>query len=125
MGVVFEMTSSGGGWTYDVLYNFLGNNQFYDGPLSPLVSDAQGNLYGDTLDGGIYGGGSVFKLTPTEGGWVYTSLHDFNCTAPEGCGIFGPLVMDADGNIYGTANGGGAANCGNGYGCDTVWEITP
>lgn len=124
VGVVFEMTSSGGGWTYNVLYNFLGKTQFYDGPLSPLISDAQGNLYGDTLDGGLYGGGSVFKLTPTESGWVYTSLHDFTCGA-DGCGIFGPLVMDAQGNIYGTANGGGVANCGNGYGCGTVWEITP
>ncbi|MGO9302971.1 MAG: choice-of-anchor tandem repeat GloVer-containing protein [Candidatus Korobacteraceae bacterium] len=124
VGVVFQMTSSGGGWTYNVIYNFLGT-QFYDGPLSTLISDAQGNLYGDTLDGGIYGNGSVFKLTPTAGGWTYTSLHDFNCNGPEGCGIFGPLVMDAEGNIYGTSNGGGVANCGNGYACGTVWEITP
>jgi hypothetical protein len=124
VGVVFQMTSSGGGWTYNVIYNFLGT-QFYDGPLSPLISDAQGNLYGDTLDGGIYGNGSVFKLTPTEGGWTYTSLHDFTGSGADGGGVFGPVLMDAEGNLYGTSNGGGLANCGNGYGCGTVWEITP
>jgi hypothetical protein len=38
--------------------------------------DKAGNLYGTTGDGGIYFSGSVFKLTPSNGGWTYTSLHD-------------------------------------------------
>ena len=39
--------------------------------------DAAGNLYGATYDGGAYRYGNVFKLTPTNGVWTYTSLHDF------------------------------------------------
>ena len=61
--------------------------------------------------------GSVFKLTPTNGGWVFSSLHDFS--GYDGEFPLGNLLMDSSGNIYGTTNGGGA----NGLG--TVWEFTP
>ena len=43
--------------------------------------DAFGNLYGTTLCGGTGdcedARGTVFKLTPPDGGWTYTLLHDF------------------------------------------------
>ena len=57
-----------------MLYGFSGNN---GGPVSSLIIDALGNLYGTTYQDGAYGYGSVFKLSPGEGGWTYTSLHDF------------------------------------------------
>jgi len=59
-GVIFELSPSG---TETVLYSFTGGN---DGafPNGPLVFDGQGNLYGTTSDGGAYGNGTVFKLTP-------------------------------------------------------------
>ena len=34
------------------------------------------------------------------------------------------VVLDANGNLYGTAGDGGTGDCG-GYGCGVVWEITP
>ena len=82
--------------------------------------DAAGNLYGTTLNDGAYGYGNVFKLTPSNGGWTYTSLHDF-CTFPCGDGSepVSNLVLDANGNFYGTTYRGGAYNAG------TVFEITP
>jgi uncharacterized repeat protein (TIGR03803 family) len=79
--------------------------------------DAAGNLYGTTYSGGIYGVGSVFELTPSGGGWRYTSLHDF--TGVEGALPDSNLIFDAKGNLYGVTWAGGSYDLG------TVFEITP
>lgn len=79
--------------------------------------DAAGNIYGTTDIGGANNYGVVFKLTPTGGGWNYTSLHDF--AASDGCHVTGKITLGGNGNLYGTASSCGA----NGYG--SVWEITP
>jgi uncharacterized repeat protein (TIGR03803 family) len=62
-GTVYELTPSGGTWTYNALYAFTGGD---DGlySYSNLVFDAQGNLYGTTKAGGTAGYGVVFKVTP-------------------------------------------------------------
>lgn len=88
-----------------------------DGPYAGLTMDAAGNIYGTTPIGGANNYGSVFELTPSGGGWNYTSLHDFS--GLDGCRPQGKVVIDAKGNLYGTAS-----LCGtNGFG--TIWEITP
>ena len=47
-------------------------------PYAGLIFDAAGNLYGTTVEGGTYGGGTVFELTPTAGGgWTEKVLHSF------------------------------------------------
>jgi len=65
---VFELThAAGGGWTEHVLYSFCSQTPFCtDGayPLGGLIFDAAGNLYGTTAEGGFYGGGTAFELTP-------------------------------------------------------------
>ena len=64
-GTVFELTPTAGGvWTEKVLHNF--NNNGTDGYdlYASLISDAAGNLYGTTYQGGAHGGGTVFELTP-------------------------------------------------------------
>jgi uncharacterized repeat protein (TIGR03803 family) len=50
-GVVYELTPSNGGWTESVLYNFRADP---DGsfPLSGVIFDRVGNLYGTTSLGG-------------------------------------------------------------------------
>ena len=62
-GSVFKLTSSGGGWTYADLYDFTGGNDGAN-PESTPVFDANGNLFGTTNAGGVYGQGVVFELTP-------------------------------------------------------------
>jgi uncharacterized repeat protein (TIGR03803 family) len=61
-GTVFELTPSGGSWTYTSLYNFTGGS---DGahPTGGPIFDENGNLYGATLSGGAYGGGVVWEIT--------------------------------------------------------------
>ena len=114
--VVYEISPSDGGWTYTTLYTFT--QSFGGGPGGNLVMDAAGNLYGTTTGNSveqIYG--SVFKLTPSNGGWIYTDLHDFN-GGSDGGYPYSSIVLDSSGNLYGTASADG-----HGYG--TVWEITP
>jgi uncharacterized repeat protein (TIGR03803 family) len=118
-GAVFEMSPGGGGWAYQNIYGFLDGD---GGPVDKLYMDAAGNLYGTALSAGAFGLGSVFKLTPTVGGWEYTSLYDF-CPGGFPCvdGYFpmSNVVIDAAGNLYGTASRGGAGGFG------VVWKITP
>lgn len=113
-GTVFELMPSNGHWTLSVLVSFTGSG----GPSSSLVMDTSGNLYGTTVSDGVYGAGNVFKLTPSGGGWTYMDLYDFT-GGSDGANPFGSLVLDADGNLYGTTEAGGA----NGLG--VIFEIVP
>jgi uncharacterized repeat protein (TIGR03803 family) len=118
-GHVYELSPSNGGWTLNVLYSF---NDNYIGPYDTPTLDAAGNVYGTSPSGGPYGLGLVFKLTPSNGSWIFTDLHDFN--GSEGSAPVGGVVFDASGNMYGTTSTGGTDSQCNG-GCGTVWEITP
>jgi len=111
-GTVYELTSGGNGPNFMLLYALPTIVQFGAfGPDAPLTMDAAGNLYGTTLNGGQYGMGSVFKLTPSMGSWAYTSLHDFT-GGDDGAYPVGPLPLDSQGNVYGTAQNGGLYNNG-------------
>ena len=84
-GTVFELTPSGGQWTYTLLYSLTSEQSGIPGPLGPLAMDTAGNLYGMTFEGGDvfgagpceYGCGTVFKLTPSAGAWAYSLLYEF------------------------------------------------
>ena len=106
--------------TETVLYSFTGG---LDG-CSPtgVVLDAAGNLLGATGGGGDPGNctgyGVIFKLDP-EGN--FTVLHSFG--GGDGSGP-GPLILDLQGNLYGTTQEGGAGDLCLG-GCGTVFELSP
>jgi uncharacterized repeat protein (TIGR03803 family) len=94
-------------------------------PLAGLIFDSAGNLYGTTSFGGIYGGGTVFELTPTaDGGWTEKVLHNFSNNGSDGFWPTGGLAFDAAGNLYGTTYLGGSYYCYGGYKCGTVFELT-
>jgi len=106
----YELSPSNGGWTYHLVYN-LGS----EGNLSPPAMDSAGNLYGSNI---IYGYGTVFKLTRSGNTWTYSTLYTFNGGA-DGEFPVGTMVVDSNGNLYGTTVRGGT------YGYGVVWEITP
>lgn len=120
-GTVFELMAASGSWAFSTIYSFSGS---LAGPLDNLAMDAAGNLYGTTYGDGIYRYGSVFKLTPSNGSWTYSSLHDFT-GGSDGAFPYSDVVFDGDGNLYGTASEGGNLNCGAPGGCGVVWKITP
>jgi len=124
-GTVFELSPLGGYWNFKLLYSLSGNGE--SGSNGKLVEDSAGNLYGTSFEGGTHGYGNVFKLTPSNGGWIYTDLHDFTLFDGGGAYPLDGLVLDAGGNIYGTAEAGGNSGegCGTGLYCGVVFEITP
>jgi uncharacterized repeat protein (TIGR03803 family) len=79
-----------------------------------LLSDSGGNLFGTTLSGGDYNCGAVFELAPKAGkGWSETVLHSFGF-GEDGCGPW-LILMDAQGNIYGTTVSGGTQDNGTAF----------
>jgi len=129
-GTAYELDKTG---RETVLYNFTGGA---DGgfPVSVLLADSTGNLYGTTQDGGNgqcggAGCGVVFELSPqSDGNWTERVLYVFcslsNCADGERP-IAGPLVRDAAGNLYGTTFFGGANRNCNGDACGVVFKLDP
>jgi uncharacterized repeat protein (TIGR03803 family) len=113
-GTIFKLTPGSGGWTESVLYAFQGAG---DGaaPYDGLALDAAGNLYGTAYTGGASADGVIFKLSPGSSGWTESVLHTFK-GASDGKYPYGDLILDATGNLYGTAFQAGA-----GYG--VVFEL--
>jgi uncharacterized repeat protein (TIGR03803 family) len=115
-GVVFKLDRAG---QETVLYNFCpngyGNCTDGSAPSSGLIRDAVGNLYGTTLGGGANGDGTVFKLDPTG---RETVLHSFAGGA-DGSYVVAGLILDEEGNLYGTTAGGGSGGGG------TVFKVDP
>jgi uncharacterized repeat protein (TIGR03803 family) len=114
-GTVFMLSPSNGEWVFHLLYAFTDRGI---GPRSGLTIDAAGNIYGTTYSHGAYGAGTVFKLTPNGGEWIYTSLHDFE-GGGDGANPLSNVSIGADGKLYGTTQYGGA------HGNGVVWEIRP
>src|SRR5208283_5294100 len=92
--------------------------------------DSKGNIYGTTQFGGTNGGqgwGTAFKLTPAGGGrWTETILHSFDEAKFGGGYVTSGLLLDQQGNLYGTTDAGGRYDCplGGGLGCGTVFKLT-
>jgi hypothetical protein len=122
-GTVFGLSPNGSGdWNETVLYSFCVTPNCSDGAsptYSSLVFDSIGNLYGIASEGGTYGYGVVFELSPMGTSWTETVLYDF---ANDGDGAYpqNGLIFDKTGNLYGTT-----CNCGSGSnGSGGVFELS-
>jgi uncharacterized repeat protein (TIGR03803 family) len=136
-GTVFELSpTTSGGWTQTILYTFQGavlGAPAADGeaPVSGLIFDTAGDLYGTTSEGGEYGYGTVYELSPkTGGGWSQKLLHVFNESDTDGYGPDASLVFDKSGNLYGTTQYGGTGLCtdysgDDVIGCGVIFELSP
>jgi uncharacterized repeat protein (TIGR03803 family) len=131
-GTVFELSPDADGkWTETLLHNFAGGSDGSD-PLTNLIFDQAGNLYGTTFAGGSTncgnGCGTVFELSPTTGrAWTEKVLYRFcpDTGCSDGESPYGTVAFDSKGNLYGTTNAGGVAGCGAGRGCGLVYELSP
>ena len=108
-----------------VLYTFTGQA---DGgsPHASVITDAKGNIYGTTQLGGDLtcnapnGCGTVYKLSKTG---EETVLYSFT-GGTDGAYPYAALLMDAAGNLYGTASAGGGGTGCFGIGCGTVFKLS-
>ena len=116
-GTIFQLTPTG---QETVLYNFVGTP---DGafPVGRVAMDAQGNLYGTTAYGGTHDQGTVYELSTSH---AEKLLYSFTGRADGGSPLSG-LVMDPQGNLYGTTFVGGNVNSICVVGCGVVFRITP
>src|SRR5689334_6290984 len=96
--------------TYSVVYSFQGSP---DGayPSVKLIFDRAGNLYGTTSQGGTSNAGTIFKIdTSSEETVLYSFTGGTDGGAPSS-----DLILDANGNIYGTTLSGGALGQGTAF----------
>jgi uncharacterized repeat protein (TIGR03803 family) len=128
-GTLFKITPAG---ALTTLYDFCSRYKCADGkgPEDGVVQASDGNFYGTTAGGGARnsncsGCGTVYKITPKG---KLTTLYSFcaqtNCA--DGSGPDAELVQATNGAFYGTTSSGGAnSSACRGYGCGTVFKITP
>jgi uncharacterized repeat protein (TIGR03803 family) len=120
LGTVYRLTHHDGVWTERVLYSFKGGS---DGasPISSLVSDAAGNLYGTTSDGGSASCscGVIFRMVRgADGRWTESVAYRFP-GAPNPGFAYNGMVSDLAGNFYGATVHGGGSNDG------AIYKFTP
>jgi len=121
-GTIFKVTLGG---ALTTLHSFCEtqNTEGYcldgNGPYTALVQGTNGALYGATHNGGVYGGGTIFRITMAGD---FTRLYSF-CSVSgclDGEQPYAALVQGADGNFYGVTGAGGLANGGG-----TFFTMTP
>jgi uncharacterized repeat protein (TIGR03803 family) len=122
------MTVSASAQTFIQLYDFKAGADGAN-PVGGLTLDSHGNLYGTTETGGAgscidffhTGCGVVFKLSPSG---QFTTIYQFQ-GGNDGAAPDAGVILDAQGNIYGTTFGGGGGNCTFALagGCGTIFKI--
>ena len=138
-GIVFQLkrpATAGGKWVENVIHSFSYSNGDGAAPLASPIFDASGNLLGTTLFGGkacffnstAYGCGIVYELKPPatgSGPWTENILYRFNRSQNSPKQPEAGLLLDNDGNLFGTSTYGGYQVCqpGQGNGCGTVYEV--
>jgi uncharacterized repeat protein (TIGR03803 family) len=120
-GTVFALIppQASGPWTIRQLYAFTGGADGAN-PRAGVIFSSHGLIYGTTEQGGAYGFGVVYSLTPAGGGkWTEAVLYSFTGTGGDGANPEAGMILSPKGLLYGTTSNGGSA----GYGA--VFSLTP
>jgi hypothetical protein len=108
-GTVVKFTPNGSqGYKLQVLYSFSGGSDG-GGPLSRVILDSSGNLFGAASVGGYlpncaFGCGTVFELTPSNGRYDYSVLYSFGGKY-DGSFPVTALTLGSAGDLYGLGSG--------------------
>jgi uncharacterized repeat protein (TIGR03803 family) len=105
-GSIFKISTNG---EVTGLYSFSGSDGSH--PWAKLTRGNDGALYGTTLQGGDSNQGVAFKITPNGD---FSLLYSFT-GGDDGSEILAPMVVGADGNLYGTSTQGGTNGQGGIY----------
>ena len=117
--LTLTVSASASGPAESTLYNFLGHPDG-ENPAFPVTFDKAGNIYSATVNGGMYGWGEIFQLSPPamEGGsWTENILYNFQAGS-DGANPSSGVLFDAEGNLYGEVFLGSV-------GRGDVFELTP
>jgi len=121
LGAAFVVTLSASAQTLNTLYSF-GHNELGYQPFAVTLGP-NGDIFGTAPEGGAYGYGVAFELTPPQvpgGGWPYSVLHSFNPKNGEGQpSLDTAMAMGSSGVLYGVTSYDSAG--GNG----TVYRLFP
>lgn len=117
-GTVYQLSppaAPGDQWTVDVLYSFTGSSGAT--PLGGVTAGRDGKLYGAAYNGGAFGFGAIFELTPPVAGgtWTEATIYAFQGGMMDGALPYSSPVFGLDGRLYGGAIVGGTTNSGNIY----------
>lgn len=112
-GVLFSIDTGG---SLRVLHSFSAETTG-SGPVTGVIQARDGSLYGTTLSGGMFDGGTLFRAD-TQG--AVSVLRAFE-PATTGGHPWAPLVQGRDGSLYGTTlSGGGGSEMGTAFRFDTT-----
>jgi uncharacterized repeat protein (TIGR03803 family) len=105
-GTVFEIAKTGAGYasTTTILASFNGTDGLH--PLTGLIADAAGDLFG-TTEQGANGVGSVFEIAKTGDGYASTPITVASFNRANGLYPYDILIADASGDLFGTTLEGG------------------
>jgi len=125
-GTVFKLSANGNETVVHEFCAGCSKKLVDDGeePTGSLVADAAGNLYGQTMFGGIgsctsyetgtSGCGTIFRIGADGSETVLYKFKDKS----DGAYPIGDLISDKEGNLYGVTQSGGK------YGSGTIFEVT-
>jgi uncharacterized repeat protein (TIGR03803 family) len=117
VGTVFRVDAGG---RESVLHNFSLSGGDAHSPVSGLIRDAAGSLYGTTIGGGQNDDGAIYRITKLGKEKV---LHSF-ANDTNGLQPMSDLVFDKDGNAYGTTFQGGDPSCQQFNWCGVVFRLS-
>lgn len=116
-GTVYRIERTGGYGNYQVIYSFSATGDDGAYPQSDLAVGADGLLYGTTTNGGLFGWGTIFRVSPQG---LKETLHSFNGT--DGAAPYGRLTILSDSSIVGVTAAGGANFQPSNTACGTLFR---